>query len=544
MESSSTWFRKLSRGLTGVLLLLLLCGVLLSTSAAQAHEGHHSTGRTAAVAASEAGEVDSSPVPRAKCGPGSNPETDIQGRVSAADHASGRAAQGYTCNTELVGRFGATGGYKVHRYTDSGGRECGYYDTTLLFPGNIVPGGTNLAGTYALDMSKPANPVKTKNLVTPAVLTPHESLSISHKRGLLGAVMGNPTTYPGFIDIYDISQDCRDPALRSSLPLGVLGHEANFAPDGKTFYSSSTSTTVMSAVDVSNPSVPVHLWSSTELRIHGMNVSDDGNRLYLANLGNPGTAGLTILDVSQIQKRLANPQTKVVSHLTWGNVSIPQNAIPVTINDHPYVLEFDEFARDVTGSYDPRSPVGAARIIDVSDETKPKIVSNIRLEVNTPENRAGDQANDPAARSGLQGYAAHYCAVPRRDEPEIAACSFILSGLRVFDIRDPSSPKEIAYFNPPPKASTTVGTPSNYAMSAPAFVPERGEIWYSDGNSGFYAVRVTNGIWAAKPAEVLGTRQRAEEIAATGLPLTAIRAAGLLLMVAALWLAQLVRTAR
>jgi hypothetical protein len=33
-------------------------------------------------------------------------------------------------------------------------------------------------------------------------------------------------------------------------------------------------------------------------------------------------------------------------------------------------------------------------------------------------------------------------------------------------------------------------------MSSPSFVPERGEIWYSDGNSGFYDVRLTNGVWA------------------------------------------------
>ncbi len=30
---------------------------------------------------------------------------------------------------------------------------------------------------------------------------------------------------------------------------------------------------------------------------------------------------------------------------------------------------------------------------------------------------------------------------------------------------------------------------------APAFVPERNEIWYTDANYGFYALRVTNGVW-------------------------------------------------
>jgi len=36
---------------------------------------------------------------------------------------------------------------------------------------------------------------------------------------------------------------------------------------------------------------------------------------------------------------------------------------------------------------------------------------------------------------------------------------------------------------------------SNWAMSSPSFAPERGEIWYSDGFQGFYAVKVTNGVW-------------------------------------------------
>ena len=35
-------------------------------------------------------------------------------------------------------------------------------------------------------------------------------------------------------------------------------------------------------------------------------------------------------------------------------------------------------------------------------------------------------------------------------------------------------------------------------MSSPSFVPERGEIWYSDGFQGFYAVRVTNDLWPFK----------------------------------------------
>jgi hypothetical protein len=55
------------------------------------------------------------------------------------------------------------------------------------------------------------------------------------------------------------------------------------------------------------------------------------------------------------------------------------------------------------------------------------------------------------------------------------------------------NPKELAYFVAPNTRSNTAGPPSNYAMSGPSFAPERNEVWYTDGNSGFYNVRLTGG---------------------------------------------------
>src|SRR5438105_5264002 len=375
--------------------------------------------------------VDPGPTPRAQCGPGSKPETGAQGRAPAADFASGRAAQGSPCNTQVLRHVGRFGGFRVHRYVDGGGHECAFYDSTLLFPTNTLAAPTKSPGVFVLDMADPTHPVQTATLSTPAMVSPHESLNLNVKRGLLVADMGNPITAPGWVDIYDVSQDCRHPALKSSTPLGILGHEGTFSPDGNTFWVSSTGGHVVTALDITNPSNPAPLWVGTQWVAHGMNVSDDGNRLYVADIANfDPTAGLTILDVSQVQQHKPNPQVKVVSHLSWPEVSIPQTAIPVTINGHPYLVEVDEFARQV--SSDPKMPVGAARIIDIADDTKPKVVSNIRLEANMPANRAGDERNDPGANSALQGYAAHYCALPSRTEPGVVACSFVLSVMRLF----------------------------------------------------------------------------------------------------------------
>ena len=464
--------------------LLIVAGLLTSMLGA-------SIGMAAATAPA-ADEPAVVATPAAECGPGSRPETDIQGRVPLADHQSGRAAEGYTCNTELVGRYGpaqpwgTVGGFKVERYVDAAGHECAYYDSTLLFPTNLFSG---TLGVIVLDMGDPANPVQTDRLVTPAMLSPHESLVLSAERGLLAAVLGNPAVGPGVVDVYDVTADCRHPRLLSSSPLGFFGHESGFAPDGRTFYAASPGTRTIVAVDLDDPLAPVPIWSG-RYPSHGLSVSEDGNRIYVASLGaqeqgaaDPGE-GLLILDTSEIQGRVPNPQVREVGRLSWSNVSIPQNAIPVTIAGHPYVVEVDEFGA--------QSDVGAARIIDVADEGNPRVVSNLRLAVHQPENFAA-QARDPGADSYVGGYSAHYCSVPTRIDPGIVACSMILSGLRIFDIRDPMNPREVAYFNAPAIGGFPEAT--NYAMSAPAFVPERREVWYTDGNSGFYAVRITNDAW-------------------------------------------------
>jgi hypothetical protein len=81
------------------------------------------------------------------------------------------------------------------------------------------------------------------------------------------------------------------------------------------------------------------------------------------------------------------------------------------------------------------------------------------------------------------------------DDPPIVACTMILSGLRVFDIRDPAKPREVAYFVAPPGAFAGSEARYNNTLAKPAFDVRRKTIWYSDGNSGLYGVRVTNGAW-------------------------------------------------
>jgi hypothetical protein len=257
------------------------------------------------------------------CDAGSRPEK-VQGKAPKADYHSGRAAKGYFCNARRISHFGRSGGYRVERYVDKAGHECAYWDSTLLWPHNVLGQGIEGPGVYVMDVHHPAHPVLTDVLRTPAMQSPHESLRLNTKRGLLVADMGYPTWNPGFVDVYDVKQDCRHPGLDSSTPMGILGHEGGFAPDGKTFYVASLYGHSLAAVDLSNPKAPSLLWVTFEYQPHGVSISNDGNRLYMAESAfddNNGFTGLTILDVSEVQKRVQNPTVKLVSRLTWPQLS-------------------------------------------------------------------------------------------------------------------------------------------------------------------------------------------------------------------------------
>lgn len=429
------------------------------------------------------------PTPGVPCDNGSRPEK-VQGKAPAADYESGRAAKGYFCNAREIAHFGTSGGFRVERYVDEAGHECAFWDSTALWPHNVPEQGANGPGVYVLDMVDPANPVHTDTLRTLAMQTPHESLRLNTERGLLVAAMSYPTWNPGFLDVYSVKEDCRHPVLLSALPMGVLGHEGGFAPDGKTFYVPSLYAHTISAVDLTNPEAPVILWVSADYSSHGVSISDDGNRLYMAENAYRdefGFSGLTILDVSEIQKRVVNPTVTIVSRLTWPQLSTPQNATPFTRGGHDYVLETDEFGSGKN--------VGAARIIDIENEKKPFVVSNMRLAVNK-----GDETEDPGDDLPYQGYQAHYCTLPSRVDPYMVACSFIMSGLRIFDIHDLEHPREVAYFNDPlmPGEGFYPVKAGAFAMAAPGYDEMTGDIWYTDANSGFYVVRLTEAAGIGK----------------------------------------------
>jgi hypothetical protein len=414
-----------------------------------------------------------------------------QGRVPASAISSPAARAGWTCNAALVGHYPTPGGWRVWRYADAAGHVCAFYDTSFTAPANIISiaGGPSL-GVVVLDMTDPAHPVRTATLRSLAMLSPHESLNLNARRGLLAAEVGNGLTTPGTMSLYTVRQDCRHPKLLSQMVLAT-GHESGFSPDGMTFWAAGGAGYIY-AIDLRDPRHPHIVWKGAYYS-HGLSLSPDGKTLYQTD---PINGNLGLVDVRQIQARAAHPTVHDLSRITWSPVSVPQNTAPFTSHRHRYLLEFDEFAF----RFNPTTiadEVGAARIINIDDPLHPRITSNLRLQVNmTAAHRAADVDPSALPPTLVFGNAFHYCAIPSQLNPKLVACSAMNSGLRIFDISSPARPREVAYFIAPPRAGHLLGLlPGDLATSQPAFDMKRHEIWYTDAGGGFYVVRLSAAAW-------------------------------------------------
>ncbi|WP_107657989.1 LVIVD repeat-containing protein [Nocardia suismassiliense] len=369
-------------------------------------------------------------VARATCADDSLPEPGLQGDVPAADRESGRSTQGYRCNISRIGGYAGRGA----GITSTQFEHCVYLGS--FFPGNLLGPAQ---GVQVIDVADPANPIRTATLTEPAMLAgTWESLKVHAARKLLVGTGVPAMTGAGLISVYDIS-DCAHPRLLNpgpgtdvSLPIQITAHEGGFSPDGRTYWASGVIPGIVSAVDLTDPAVPRVIWQGMPGQsMHGMGLRADGNRLYLAN----NMGGLTILDTSAVQRRDPDPQVPIIAQLTWTDGWATQQNVPVTYHGVPYLFSTDE-----AGS-------GGVKLIDISDDTRPRVVNTIKLEINLQRHR------DSALASGMGGsifaYDAHYCSADRPVNPTALACGWISSGIRVFDVRDPLQVREIAYYNPP-----------------------------------------------------------------------------------------------
>jgi hypothetical protein len=227
----------------------------------------------------------------------------------------------------------------------------------------------------------------------------------------------------------------------------------------------------------------------------------------------PPTNGLFIYDVSEIQARKPNPQAKLISNLMFRDGGVSQHTIPITINKRRYLVHVDEggAARGDRAQADNLVvcaagliPFPLARIIDITDDTNPKLVSKLMTEVHDPANC--DKVNPDLVGNSSFSYGSHYCSVDSRIQATTLACSYFWSGIRIFDIRDPIRPREIAYYNPPATNSVSPGSSHAAQRAAQLGGPDwcagqlhldanLGTVWTACMDNGLLSLKFTHNAW-------------------------------------------------
>jgi hypothetical protein len=129
------------------------------------------------------------------------------------------------------------------------------------------------------------------------------------------------------------------------------------------------------------------------------------------------------------------------------------------------------------------------------------------LEVNDPDNCDKTQPEQNAALSLM--YSSHYCTADDPHDTTAIACTWLASGLRVFDVRDPLHPREVAYYNSGGRSDTAEGNSPFFEVllgtrtkdsTSTAVRWVRGadghwQIWTMSSLGGVQILRFTNGAY-------------------------------------------------
>ena len=446
----------------------------------------------------------------ANCGPGSVPETGLQGQVPLALRQSG--FKGFSCNLQLQSKYAGQGAEWVGTWYGN----C-FYMSTASGPNQTKK------GVQVVDVSDPSNATFTENLDAPGMLNTWEGIRTTPGGLLIGYQVANTPGLSGnWISIYNIKDDCGHPKLLSSVQVGPpnSGHEGEVSPDGKTYYVGTTQSPTpnlgLLAIDISDPANPKLIMSWTipiqdgpTFHVHGLGISADGKLGYLVNaesVPNENANGLMIVDLSQIQERKPNPQIRIISTFFYHDNSTGQMAEEFKLTGHPnrtYIIDVDEGGAGnytTTNGYlrgtlwpascDGHDPFAFGRIIDVTDPRVPTQIAQLKNQVQDPKNCPAI-IND-STPGAIFGYNAHYCGVDNPQNATAIACGYFEQGVRVFDIRDPYNPKEIAYYNPPANPANANTSPTLIPAPAGAYDPDKTADWASSWSE-FYKAK--DGSW-------------------------------------------------
>lgn len=398
-------------------------------------------------------------------------------------------------NVELLGYHDLDGmpGFKLQLQVLAGAGPAGA-DRWLLYLSRFWHPGTTI-----LDVTDPTAPEVVGEV--PAPDDPNvASWQIQVADGLLiQGLEHRPVPWGGDpssatdegLRIWDV-RDPAAPALLGRYRWGSSGTHRNYYTGGRYVHATAAvpgvDGNVYAVLDIDDPTAPVEVGrfqlpeqtsgSGRRLSLHGPPYPV-GDRAYLPY----GAAGVVIVDTSDLTA------IREVSRLDIGAAFASTIAMHTVIPlpDRGLAVVNTEAIAELT-----EEPYNFAGIVDLADETAPRLVSLLPPPVPAPD--AGyPNFNRRGGRFGPHNQHHHQGMEHLLRDDTRVHLTWFNAGLRIYDTTDPYLPREVAWFLPddPTERRGPLPRTALVTQSEDVLVDARGVIYLTDKNHGLHLLRAT-----------------------------------------------------
>lgn len=465
------------------------------------------------------------------CAPLDHVEPDLQGDVPPGDSSE----LGFNCGLALVG----------HTSLNTDGRPPGG-NANMAWAGDCayVAGGGSLfnspldgsallpfgeeSGVAVIDVSDPTRPRHVDTIGTEGANRTAETLHAVDNGDVALLVVGqygnDQVSSPKPMDIYDVS-DCANPVLLETYLWPENIHNLTISPDGRYVFATQPLQVVellpelfdgslstsgvrflgnlddamegpflsvgpMADLDDELPAQARDTLPFSYSSHEAWSVQEDGRTVLFLGGQLPVFEVFTVVDVTDW---LADPTKapQVLSQRQGRGHSVRT----ATIGGERYVLHSEEsvFVANygcVSEEANPFAGPAQPWLTKLGDDGRTQeLVSQFGLEINEPEHCLTQASHEVNA-------SVHYHDVDDPDDTTFVMASMWNAGLRIFDVRDPTRPTEVAYFNPA-DVDPSDEVAKDKAWGHVRYVEETGHIWFATETGGFWVLEIEKGVQKA-----------------------------------------------